>query len=406
MMTEQYPADCFSCAPEQPEDRAPLLARSWQAHAQRTLVAVCEDPEIAGEIRAHSSGLLELCRGVASSGIGTESASGLPVGALDHAAQTGAVDPAYALASATAHLHLRGLPGAWSVRLRKPTRLRFGHWLTAGGSEHRVRATQHRIEVQTPRATGGCSSLTLERASEGWACRGPADTLPTARLWGADVPLFAARDLELLQVSEKLESVEPVAPDVCTEFEIAASFISQFAPAYVGWVRDVVTGVIPLRGTSTSTRSSTHRHRFSFLAASIHSRPVQMAEAFVHESSHEYFFLAEQVHALVNGADPLLYHSPLRKCPRPIRSIFLAYHAVVNMLYLYRASLAQGYQDDGYCTYYSRRLVEIAGEMLRDLSRSPGLSAAGRSFLECTRVQLRLPRHEPLAQAERLSHVS
>jgi HEXXH motif-containing protein len=381
-----------------------VLTAAWRARVQRALRSLCEDSDIAREVRAHSRGLLELCGGVEPAGIPLQGLRGLPVGALELAAETGAVDPAYALASAAAHLHLQGRAGSWSVRLRGPRRLRFGRWLTAVGAEHRVEAAADFIEVQT-RCEAGTVSLLLERSPVSWSARARARALPAARLWEQHLPLFATQHLELLQAHERLESLDELTPQVCAEFEGAARFVSLHAPEFVGWIRDVVAGLIPLRGSRTSTRSSTHPHRFGFVAASVGCSPVQLAEALVHESSHEYFAMAERVSELVNGADPLLYYSPLRKCGRPIRSIFLAYHAVVNMLLLYRASLAHGYRDDGYCAHYSQHYRKVAGDMLGDLSRSPGLTPAGRSFLECTRIQLQLPMPEPVALAGGLRHV-
>ncbi len=427
MMKDLFLADCFGCPLERPQQRPALLQQLWQARVHQAIRGISQDEDVAREVRAHSSGLLELCDAALRQGVAPTSLRGLHVGALEQASLTGAVDPAYAAASLAAHLHGCGVAGCWSVRLREETPLRIGPWLSAAGREHEVLATGDTIEVLSygraaPFAVPSC--LRLERRAGAWAApdgavqtgavhTGAVHTgavrLPTARLWDSDVPLFSRAQLRMLQVHEELDAVPVVEAAVSEEFEQAAAFLTRYAPEYVDWSRDIVAGLIPLRGSRTQTQSSTHPLRFGFVAASIHGRPLQMAEALVHETSHEYLHIAELHAQLSDGSDPLLYYSPLRKVGRPIRSILLAYHAVVNILLLYRASLARGYQDDGYCAHYLEHYLQAASGMARDLLSSPGITSAGRSFVQstCGKLGLALPACDvrPGRTEESVAHV-
>lgn len=395
MKKDPFPTDCFGCPLEQPEQRPELLERLWQARVQQAMRGISQDLDVARELRAHSSGLLELCDAVLhdaryAGSVAPGMLRGLHVGALEQAALTGAVDPAYAAASLAAHLHACGVAGRWSVRLREATPLAVGPWLSAAGHEHQVLASGEVIEVLT-HGPEGRSCLRLSRSAGAWAAQGASARLPSARLWDSDVLLYAAPQLRLLQLHEELDALPAVEPAVCEQFEQAAAFLSRYAPEYVEWSKAIVAGLIPLHGSRTQTQSSTHPLRFGFVAASVNGRPLQMAEGLVHETSHEYLHVAELHAQLVDGSDPLLYYSPLRKVGRPVRSILLAYHAVVNILLLYRASMARGYEDDGYCAHYLQHYLDAASGMARDLLSSPGVTSAGRSLVQRTCCQLGLP---------------
>lgn len=113
------------------------------------------------------------------------------------------------------------------------------------------------------------------------------------------------------------------------------------------------------------------------------SRPVCFLESLVHESAHQHFYLYEQSSALVLAdGGPELY-SPLKKSLRPLRGVFLAYHALACIAQLYselmrarafsEASLAQSIES-------VRSDLEIAAISMR--SSEAYLSEAGLTLFE------------------------
>ena len=112
-------------------------------------------------------------------------------------------------------------------------------------------------------------------------------------------------------------------------------------------------------------------------------RPVCFLESLVHESAHQHFYLYEQSSALVLAdGGPSLY-SPLKKTLRPLRGVFLAYHALACIAQFYselmharafsEASLAQSLES-------VQSDLEIAAISMR--SSEAFLSEAGLALFE------------------------
>jgi hypothetical protein len=67
-------------------------------------------------------------------------------------------------------------------------------------------------------------------------------------------------------------------------------------------------------------------------------------EAVVHESAHQHFYLMELSNALV--ANPkAAYYSPLKKRARPVRGVFLAFHALLFMRAYYQIAIESQIDD-------------------------------------------------------------
>ena len=79
--------------------------------------------------------------------------------------------------------------------------------------------------------------------------------------------------------------------DVTSE---ALELIKSVAPAYSRWVQDIVGFLIVLKKDSTGSGSRSLDDQRGLIYVSLH-RPVAMAEALVHEASHQYLFLLKPV---------------------------------------------------------------------------------------------------------------
>lgn len=98
-----------------------------------------------------------------------------------------------------------------------------------------------------------------------------------------------------------------------------------------------------------------------------------VCEALIHETAHQHFFLTEMNAALIADEEAMFY-SPLRKCLRPVRGVFLAYHALVFMAAFYRDAAAL------WCDDYERFGSEAA-TVERDLATARSSMASAREHL-------------------------
>jgi HEXXH motif-containing protein len=112
---------------------------------------------------------------------------------------------------------------------------------------------------------------------------------------------------------------------------------------------------------------------------------AQIVEALVHESAHHYFRIRDGAHPLVESGHAATYASPLRRDPRPLRGIFLAYHALAYICACFTDSsrLGLGLADE-------RELSQLRAKA-RDAEctlagAAAHLTESGREFFEQTRA--------------------
>jgi HEXXH motif-containing protein len=105
------------------------------------------------------------------------------------------------------------------------------------------------------------------------------------------------------------------------------------------WAAQATRLIVPLRPRADGrVRSESLAHEIGSIYIDL-SDPVSFLESVVHESSHQHFYLFEQVSALVSSNTDAVFYSPLRKQMRPVRGVFLAYHALAGIAQLYRELL-------------------------------------------------------------------
>lgn len=117
----------------------------------------------------------------------------------------------------------------------------------------------------------------------------------------------------------------------------AVETLKTLLPECAAWVSAVTKVVVPLRGTpETRFRSGSSAAIPGLIFTDIDGPVEQIIESLVHESSHHWFCVAEMAGPLVDPLSNLTYKSPLRSDPRPLRGIFLAFHALAFMSAFYR----------------------------------------------------------------------
>jgi HEXXH motif-containing protein len=113
------------------------------------------------------------------------------------------------------------------------------------------------------------------------------------------------------------------------------------------WVATVTSVVVPLRGAPDDEfRSVSSPDLPGLVALDVKPAAILVLEALVHESAHHHLYRAEAAGPLVDPAHTGAYRSPLRRDPRPLRGILLAYHALVYIGALYADALDVGALDD------------------------------------------------------------
>ena len=293
-------------------------------------------------------------------------------------------DPAQAAATLGLYLASQGVLGSWSVELRRPARLRFGAFLLPTASALRVQASHGEVEIAID---GERDRLRLRRRGfAGWSCdedREGSQRLPEVALERWRV-LVLDRDAAGVRIPEHLwaETVEAIEPAMLDSIESAFGVLRAFVPEYVPWVGRVLTHALLLNPKRGFVESGSLDHYFGFCHFSAYANPTGLAELLVHEASHQYFNLLCLLAPFDDGGDKTLYYSTAVRRERPLDRIGVAYHAFANVLIFYRACLAGGIDDDGWCERHLERWAPDLRVLEEPLRGNPALTAVGAALCE------------------------
>jgi hypothetical protein len=165
----------------------------------------------------------------------------------------------------------------------------------------------------------------------------------------------------------------------------AVRALEQLHPECLAWIAAITKVVVPLyRASGTRFRSGSSAGLPGLVFSDIDGPISQVLESMVHESAHLWLCLAEEEGPLVDPAHDGRYQSPLRPDPRPLRGIFLAFHALAYISAFYRdwAELAPGREDSLAELDAVRRLRDDAAGTLE--SARGALTDAGATFFDTT----------------------
>jgi hypothetical protein len=168
--------------------------------------------------------------------------------------------------------------------------------------------------------------------------------------------------------------------DIRSLLELQRS-LSRVLPDAADWVADVTSVIVPLTGSSPDRfRSATFPGLPGAVFVEVTSQPLLTIEALIHESAHLHFHMEETGSPFFVPGHAERYRSPLRPDPRPLRGIFLAYHAMIYMCAFYEDWLrATGDERCAEALGGLRAGRDDAGAVLR--GAASGLTDAGRRFL-------------------------
>jgi HEXXH motif-containing protein len=198
----------------------------------------------------------------------------------------------------------------------------------------------------------------------------PALHIPADWVWRSRLPLSDAAQHEV----EKQISV----------FLNAIHFLSTRLPACLQWVLSTTQVVLPLRSESErGFRSGSNPGLPGLVCIDLNVRDIEILEALVHESAHHHFHVAAVQAPLVEPSYEGLHRSPLRQDPRPLKGIFLAYHALVFMRLLYTECRNLGIANLDQEIVRLQQLADDAGETLN--CHQQHLTPSGLNFFEITK---------------------
>ncbi len=100
--------------------------------------------------------------------------------------------------------------------------------------------------------------------------------------------------------------------------------------------------IVPVGYDAERHLSASYQEAIGTIYMSLHPRPLTLAEAIIHEFSHNKLYaLLEQGPILHNAWAPL-YASPVRPDPRPLHGVLLAVHAFLPVAAMLESMLASG----------------------------------------------------------------
>lgn len=170
-----------------------------------------------------------------------------------------------------------------------------------------------------------------------------------------------------------------------TQFLRASAAAQRNAGDLFDWVTAMTQVVVPLRRIGARySKSNSCRQLPGAVSLTIHNE-MQVLEALVHETAHNYLFLAEVEEPLVDPAHVATYRSPLRSDLRPLIGIMLAYHALAYIAAYYFEALRSGFASPRRCEEELRATREMARDCEQTLDPNRRfLTGTGKDFLEST----------------------
>ncbi len=174
----------------------------------------------------------------------------------------------------------------------------------------------------------------------------------------------------------------------------AIGLATQVLPECLDWVLEGARIVIPLRSLQDGTFNSRSSPDFPGLIEMdlLDGGVMEVLEAMVHETAHHYLYRAEATAPLIDSSHVGLHHSPLRKEPRPLRGIFLAWHALAFICLMYKQAAARDLFPAQARAELSklRRLLDEGEEVMS--AEREALTAHGKEFYRRTAMVADLAR--------------
>lgn len=160
----------------------------------------------------------------------------------------------------------------------------------------------------------------------------------------------------------------------------ALDIIAGAMPALRAEIDVVLQQVVPVGYDEGRHLSASYQEAIGTVYMSLHPQAMTMAEAVIHEFSHNKLAALQEQGPLLENAFSPLYPSPVRPDPRPLHGVLLAVHAFLPVARLYELMIAGDDPRARHPEFRARFAAIVAGnsegaEVLRTHARPTELGA-------------------------------
>jgi len=302
----------------------------------------------------------------------------------------GGYDAAQVATSIAAHLGACGLPGAWSVRLETPLRLRWSDVLLPSATALAVESDGD-CAVVSYEGPDGSGAETLHRSDGAWQGKSIPARQKVSR-HGTSFEVLTQDALAMRDYEDLIgRALSVVPPQMYRVFDDALDIVAEYAPQYLPWTARAIHQMFLLTPNPGRVESGSVEHYLGLVHLSLHGEPVPVAELLVHEATHQHMNLAAKLEPLDDGSDPNIYWSPAVNKQRPVSKIIAAFHAFGNVILFYRSCRENGLSNQAECERQEQLLGGWMNDLVPPITDNPALSVTGNALCQPLLGALQLP---------------
>jgi len=333
-------------------------------------------------LKQHAAPLLGECGGLAdtlSRAIDAGGAWAPPFGAIDAAFAAGSRDALLiALAQGALWANDAGVPGDWSVTLRRPAAFRLGQRAVVWAQSLAVTGAGDAYDVRTD-GPDGAMRWHVSASDDGNAA-----TLMRLRLEERAIRLSRLEDVQAIAGADFLTGdnwrISSDQARAAREMTQCWALLGH-APRFQHWIADLLRQIVFTDPGANQMESGSCRTLPGFVHVA-HNQAVQLAEMLVHEVSHQHYYLLTRLGPVDDGSDTGLYWSPVKRADRPIAAILIAYHAFANILLMLREAGAAMPAESLAWADNEAEIVDQLVTLERPLRETRALTELGRGLFE------------------------
>lgn len=160
----------------------------------------------------------------------------------------------------------------------------------------------------------------------------------------------------------------------------ALQLVDRHLPVFRAEIEAVLQQVVPVGWDEERHLSASVQEAIGTIYLSLHGNPMTMAEAVIHEVSHNKLAALLELDPVLENDAAEAHASPVRPDPRPLRGVLLAVHAFLPVAALYAAMIEAGAPGSDHPAFRERFARIVAGnhegvQVLRAHARPTALGA-------------------------------
>ena len=279
-----------------------------------------------------------------------------------------------------------GIPGKWGSYFVEPSRFHFDNYMlpTALYLEIDSDGTRVRINVQGPDSRQDLCFNAIRNGHIQWQPteeKPGVEAIPYMKIGHNRALLLSGPHCKDLGLPDPvLTGVPEVNESQKRHFSDSLALMYKHFPSWNSWFDRVVRVLSVGQKAPEGIHSGTTEGYFGLISISDSEDMLKIAESFIHEASHQYFFLLSRLVALT-GDDGKLFYSPFTKSNRPADRLLLAYHAFTNVEIFYLECVKAGI-DGGRCGPVLAQLKKELGYVQRVLSSEIDMTPVGQCIYD------------------------